>query len=123
MNAKKIILELSKKYPNKFILKNREINPTEIVCEIEPTQDHPDFSVVIAVVDSSIPHYHTKTIEEYEVLKGKLTLFVGNKKIILHIGEKYIIPLNVVHYAEGNETWIKTTSRPGWTKEDHKFPA
>jgi mannose-6-phosphate isomerase-like protein (cupin superfamily) len=121
MNVKKITHILFKKYPGKFILKNNEINPTEIVCEIEPTQNHPDYSIVIAVINKSIPHYHIKTIEEYEVLKGTLTLFVGSEKIILHVGEKYTIPLNVFHYAEGNETWVKTTSRPGWTKDDHKF--
>lgn len=122
MNTTEIIKELEKKYPGKFILKNNEINPTEIVCEIEPTQNHPDYSIVIAVIDRSIPHYHTKTIEEYEVIKGVLTLFVENRKILLHVGEKYTIPLNTIHHAEGVETWIKTTSHPGWTKEDHKFP-
>ena len=119
MNVKKIIQKLSTKYPGKFILKNNEENPTEIVCEIKPTQDHPDYSIAMAIIDKSIPHYHKKTLEEYEVLKGTLTLFVGSKKIILNEGEKYTIPLNTIHHAEGHETWIKTTSRPGWTKEDH----
>jgi mannose-6-phosphate isomerase-like protein (cupin superfamily) len=119
MNTTKIIKELKTKYPGKFILKNNEKNPTEIICEIEPTQDHPDYSIAIAVIDKSILHFHKKTIEEYEVLKGTLTLFVGSKKIILNEGEKYTIPLNTIHHAEGHKTWIKTTSRPGWTKEDH----
>ncbi len=119
MKVNQIISQLKQLHPNKNILKNSEINPTEIVCEIEPTQDHPEYSVVVAVIDSSIPHLHKKTIEEYEVLKGTLTLFVGSKKIVLRKGEKYSIPLNIIHHAEGSETWIKTTSRPGWTKEDH----
>jgi len=122
MNANRVIEKLKTKYPSKRIIKNNKLNPTEIVCEIEPTKDHPDYSIAIAVIDKLIPHFHKKTLEEYEVLKGTLTLFIGSKKIILNEGEKYTIPLNTIHHAEGHETWIKTTSRPGWTKEDHLVP-
>jgi len=44
MNVKKIIKELQKKYPNKTIILDPPENPTEIICEIEPTTDHPDRS-------------------------------------------------------------------------------
>lgn len=63
MNVKKVIGELQRKYPGKPILKNIEQNPTEILCEIEPTENHPDYSVTIAVIDKSILHYHKKITE------------------------------------------------------------
>ena len=119
MNKKKILNELRKKYPKANIVLNDQQNPTEIICEIEPTSKHSDYDIAIAVIDKSIPHYHKKTTEEYEVIKGKLVLTVGNKKIILKKGDKFVIKPNTIHFGKGQETWVKTTSKPGWTQEDH----
>lgn len=121
MNVQKVIAELQEKYPGKPILKNNEEHPTEIVCEIEPTSEHPDYSTAVAVIDESIPHYHKKTTEEYKILKGTLVLFLDDKQIALYENDAYIITPGIKHYAKGQETWITTTARPGWTKEDHIF--
>ena len=119
MNYKKVIEILKQKYPGKKIIKNDEKNPTEIVCEIDPTEDHKDHSVVIAVIDRSIPHYHKITTEIYEVIKGELTIFKNNQKHKLKTGDKLTILPNEIHYAVGQETWVKTTGRPGWVLSDH----
>ncbi|MBI3366751.1 cupin domain-containing protein [Candidatus Roizmanbacteria bacterium] len=121
MNVQKVIKELQKKYPGKKIIKNTEENTIEIICEIEPTKDHLNYSVAIAIIDSTISHYHQKTTEEYRVTKGILTVYKGNKSFVMHEGESIVIEPNIVHYAEGHETWIIITSRPGWTKEDYIF--
>lgn len=119
MNKQKVVNELREKYPEANIILNDQRNPTEIICEIESTSKHSDYSIAIAVIDKSISPYHKKTTEEYEVIKGKLLLKVDDKKIILKKGDKFVIKTNIVHYGEGQETWVKTTSKPGWTQKNH----
>lgn len=119
MNAQHIINKLQLQYPGKTIIKNDEDNPTEIICEIDPTGEHPEFDVAIAVIDHSIAHYHKLSKEEYEVIKGELVVTIDREKFALHTGEKITIYPGSIHSAVGSETWIKATSRPGWTPEDH----
>ena len=119
MNVRRVIGQLEKDYPSKKIIKNNEKNPTEIVCEIDPIEKHPNYSIAVAIVDQSIPHYHKKTTETYEVLKGELTLTLDNKDKLLKKGDKVTIKPNTIHSAKGKETWIKAYSKPGWVHEDH----
>ena len=119
MNSKKVIEELKQKYPSKNIIKNDEDNPTEILCEVDPSTDHPNHSLVVAVIDKSQLHVHKKTRETYKVVKGKLTLYIDNKKRELSESEEVIIEPGQTHWAEGNETWIECYSEPGWTFDDH----
>jgi len=119
MNSKKVIEELEKKYPEKKIIKNDEDNPTEILCEIEPSTNHPEYSLAIAVIDKSAPHTHKKSKETYKVIRGKLALYIDSEKHELSEGEELVINPDQTHWAEGNETWIECYSEPGWTFEDH----
>ena len=118
MNKSKVIKELKQQYPGKTIILIPEDNPTEILCEIDPSVKHLGFSVAISVVDKSAAHSHKIATEKYEVIKGTLTVYKDGEKFVLQNGETLTIWPNEVHYAQGNETWIKTTSRPGWTPED-----
>ena len=61
MQVKRVVSQLKLKYPGKKIIMNNRNRPTEIVCEIEPTREHLDYSRAIAVIDKSLPHYHQKT--------------------------------------------------------------
>ncbi len=119
MNSKKVIEELKKKYPEKKIIKNDEENTTEILCEIDPSTNHPEYSLAIAVIDKSAPHTHEKSKETYKVTKGKLALYIDSKKHELSEDEELVINPGQTHWAEGNETWIECYSEPGWTFEDH----
>lgn len=119
MNVQKIINQLKKKYPGKKIIKNNSRNPTEIICEIEPSINHSNYSLAIAVIDKSYPHFHKKTKEVYKVIKGKLTLFIEDKKFKLKENEKIEIPPKKIHSATGKETWVECFSTPGWKLEDH----
>lgn len=121
MNTKRVVAILRKKYPGKNIVlnKNKQGKITEILCEIEPTTEHPEYSVAIAVVDKIQPHYHKATTEVYEVFKGKLKVFKDNNEFVLEAREKVTINPGEVHWAEGDETWFKATSSPGWKLEDH----
>lgn len=119
MNTQKIVKELYTKYPGKEIVLDPSENPTEIICELEPTSDHPERSTALAIVGKSKPHYHKKSTEIYEAVKGTLTVYKGGKKFMLNEGEKITIEPNIVHYVEGDEAWFLTYSTPGWTFEDH----
>lgn len=119
MNSKKVIRELRRKYPGKKIIKNDEDNPTEILCEVKPTSEHPEYSLAISVIDKSIPHSHKKTKETYKVTKGKLKVYKDGKEFALTEGIELVVNPGEVHWAEGNETWIECHSEPGWTFKDH----
>ena len=41
MNTKNVVNQLKSQYPGKPIIKNSKVEPTEILCEIEPTKEHP----------------------------------------------------------------------------------
>jgi mannose-6-phosphate isomerase-like protein (cupin superfamily) len=122
MNVQKIIAELQEKYPNKTIVQQKiEDEVTEILCEIEPTVEHPDYSIAIAIINKSKVHHHKKTIETYRILKGKLELYVDENKFELNEGDEFTIHPNQIHYAIGDETWVEVRSNPGWIFEDHIF--
>lgn len=119
MNIVKVIKKLEKKYPGKNIIKNPEDNPTEILCEVDPSSNHPEYSIAIAVIDKSEPHVHKKSTETYKIVRGKLSIYVDNEKHELEQGDKYTVLPGQIHWAEGKETWIECISKPGWALEDH----
>jgi len=119
VNSKKIVEEFKKKYPGKKSIKNNEDNPTEILCEVEPSSEHPEHSLAVAVIDKSIPHSHKKTRETYKVIKGKLKAYKDGKEFILNKGDELVINPGEAHWAKGNEAWVECYSEPGWTFEDH----
>ncbi len=119
MNITDVIEELKKKYPGKKILLNDRQNCSEILCEIQPTAAHPTYSVAISVIDKTLPHYHDVIEETYEVLKGTLHLSVDGKKHVLGQGQSFVIQPGLIHEAQGEETWVKCTSKPGWKQKDH----
>lgn len=119
MNQEKVIQELLEQYPGKQVTKNDIEDPTEMLCQIKATSDHPKYSLTIAVIDKSIPHYHKHATEEYSVIKGNLQLHIDHHTIPLHEGDTFIVQPNKVHWAEGDETWVSIFSEPGWTESDH----
>lgn len=119
MNHALVISKLEHQYPGRKIIKLPENNPSEILCEIDPTENHPDYSIAISVIDRSAPHYHNHMTEVYEVLTGKLSVFIDGVEHKLSEGDMLTIPSNSTHYAVGNETWIRCTAKPGWTAGDH----
>lgn len=120
MNVDSIKQELAKEYGDKAVFLN-EVNGsvTEMICELEPTSEHSDYSTAIAIIDKSEPHYHQLTTEKYKIIKGKLTLHVGEQQIELQEKDEYTIIPTSIHWAEGNETWVEVSSKPGWTIDDH----
>lgn len=119
MNINEIISQMKREYPGKKIIITDPANPGEIICETEPTEEHPSWSEIVAVIDFTRLHYHKKLTEIYEVLKGELDITFNDKIHHLQTGEKIKIPPLTRHHAVGHETWIRVSSKPGWTPEDH----
>lgn len=119
MNSRQVINQLKSEYPDKNIIVLPKKNPTEILCEINPTSEHKEYSVAISVIDRSVSHVHYKTTETYKVVKGEVRLVVDDVQHELKKGDKFVIKPGSIHYAIGDEAWIECESRPGWTPEDH----
>jgi mannose-6-phosphate isomerase-like protein (cupin superfamily) len=120
MNSNKVRKELKEKYPNCTIFENKiDGEVVEILCEVDPSTEHEEYSLAIAIIDKSLPHFHKESVEIYKIIKGELTLYIDGESINLKEGESYTIKTNKIHWAEGNETWIECYSEPGWKFEDH----
>lgn len=119
MDAKTIIKELEETYPNKLIKQLPENTPTEIVCEFDPLTEHPEYSLAIAVIDRSAPHYHKRMTEIYHVIKGELKLHVDDEEFVMYEGQQYTITPGRIHWAEGHATWVEVYCSPGYQESDH----
>lgn len=119
MTPEEIIKKLKSDFPGKAVFPNSDTNPEEIICEVDSSAGHSDFSLAVAFIKNSVPHRHIKTVETYEVEDGKLDLFLDGVKKTLSVGQSYTINPGVIHWAEGGWTRVKVTSKPGWTPEDH----
>jgi ADP-ribose pyrophosphatase YjhB (NUDIX family)/mannose-6-phosphate isomerase-like protein (cupin superfamily) len=116
-----VIEKLKAEFPGKVVIPNSETGPTEIICEVDPSSMHPDYSVAIAYVKESTPHRHAKSTEFYEVEEGKLDLYLDGVKHVLTEGQTCSVSPGVIHWAEGNWARVKVTSKPGWTIDDHIY--
>ena len=119
MSPEQVIAYFAKQYPVSNIVALPPDNPTEIICEIDPSSEHPEYNVAIAAIKESAPHYHQKSTEVYEVVQGEIALVVDGQEHRLRAGDVYTIQPGSVHAARGNFAIVRVTSRPGWTPEDH----
>lgn len=119
MTEQEVLAYFAEKYPGKNIVKLPEENPQEIICEIDPTANHPGYNVAIAAIKQSVPHHHDHAVEMYEVIKGALVLTVDEDTVHLSEGDTFTVFPPQVHSAKGDFTLVKVRSEPGWTAEDH----
>ncbi len=117
--SKRILKSLKSKNPSKnsFDLDGRGLH---FVCELEPSNDHPEFDRAIEVIIESKPHKHLKMTQNYTVLSGDLEFHADDQILNLHPGDKFTVVPGVIHWAKSNnECWVEIYSEPGWTKDDH----
>lgn len=119
MKATEVIRYFSETYPGKNIVCLPEDDPNEIICEVDPSVEHPEYNKAIAAIHKSEPHYHKEAVETYHVLRGELHLFVNEVEHILKPGDVFVVHPNEVHYAVGDFTLVEVDSEPGWTPDDH----
>ncbi len=119
MDVEKVVAYFEFQYPGKKIVKLPKDNPTEIICEVEPTEENPQRSVADAVIDQSVPHLHQESTETYRILEEDVTLFIEADHIDLKTGDVFQIPPGNLHWAVGNSALVRVISEPGWKAEDH----
>jgi mannose-6-phosphate isomerase-like protein (cupin superfamily) len=119
MNDESIVAELGVLYPGKPIKRLPADAPTQIVCEFDPMDTHPEWSRAVAIIDRSLPHYHKKIVKIYHVVKGTLTLHVDDQEFMVYEGQEFTITPGQVHWAIGNETWVEVYCTPGYSSDDH----
>lgn len=115
MDKEQIIKSLSKEFSGKSIVSL----PLEVICELEPTKDHPSWSEAIAYIKQSEPHYHERTVETYTVENGLLRVVVDDQERVLKEGEQIVIEPPSVHRAYGDWVRVRVYTEPGWIHEDH----
>lgn len=118
-----IIKNLKSEFPGKAVIPNSKTNtnPEEIICEVDSSTGHSDFSLAVAYIKKSVPHRHIKAVETYEVEDGRLDLFLDGIKKTLNVGQSYTINPGVIHWTGGDWVRVKVSSKPGWTLNDHIF--
>lgn len=119
MEQAAIVKELEAKYPGARIKQLPPETPSEIVCEYNHDEGHPDWSLAVAVIDRSAPHYHKVMTEIYRILRGSLTLHVNDEVVILNEGDEYTVVPGTVHWAQGDATWVEVECRPAYSQSDH----
>lgn len=119
MTEQEVMAYFAKNYPGKNLVRLPQQNPTEIICEVEPSADHPEWNLAIAAILQSEPHYHDHAVEVYEVLRGELELTVDDDTVHLSKGDTFTVFPPQVHFAKGDFTLVKVRSEPGWTADDH----
>ena len=110
--------ELTQKYSGATILDVDDRYLSEIICVPEPTENHADYSIAVAVIFRNHPHVHRVTHERYQVVKGKLTVYINGQTHVLAAGAGIDIEPGQIHWAEGDGVWIQCPAVPGWLPQD-----
>jgi mannose-6-phosphate isomerase-like protein (cupin superfamily) len=86
----------------------------EMVAEIEPER-------AVAVIERSQAHFHSRTVETYRVLRGRLYVSSGGRGHVLEVGDSLVIEPGNVHSARGADglAWVEVLTEPAWSVEDH----
>lgn len=96
--------------------------PKETIYEMIGAQDGLGWSLAIADIIQSEPHFHRHTLETYTVVEGDLEVNLEGRFYLLHPGDSMLIPLLSVHSARSltdQPARILVSCIPGWTAEDH----
>jgi len=97
-----ITADFKRKYPGKNVVVNKDKwgRVIEIICEVEPSSEHPEYSLAIVAAKHIAPHYHKKSTEEYKILEGSLALYKNGEIVRLSPGDKAVIKPYEVHGGE-----------------------
>lgn len=97
-------------------------NELEKVAEIIGLGDGLGFSLAIADIKNTPPHFHSARREVYTVVSGRLRVTIDGKDREVNPGESVHIPPNTIHEAvQAGEKPVRVLVLcvPGWIPEDH----
>lgn len=124
-DVRKISKDLLARYPNSKILflpdRDDKNAVQEIICELPPNNNRLNQSVAIAMLGRSDLHFHREMVEVYEVLHGRLRVWLGDEPTDLEFCDSLIIPPGTKHKAEaiGTSSTVKVICSPPWKQADH----
>lgn len=98
--------------------------PKETIYELISSHDGLGWSLAIADIVDTVPHYHRRTLETYTVVTGILEVTVDDEKHVLHPGDVITIPIGSIHSARSltqEPARILVSCLPGWTSDDHNL--
>ena len=115
--TRRMIKDLAREYPNKKIICQPEKNPQEVICEIFTAPDN-SWSMAVALIIKSVPHFHKTTWETYFVLEGTLRVMGGgtNRGSILLPCKAANIPRTQV---PKETTWLSYRPNVFWPEQIH----
>ena len=123
MISKSAVNELKDRFPGANIVALPPDEPREGIAEVEPTEEHPEYSVAVALIERSKAHHHNRSTETYRVLGGSMMLFVGDEVVPLAEGQTYVIKPGILHSVivkpPLKPALVEVTSEPGWSQDDH----
>lgn len=121
MNVDRVKKELAEKYPGVNIKENTDErgNIIEIIGEINRELIKSKRAVAVVVANKSPEHFHERTTEQYEVIKGSLRVYKNYQPTDLEVGDTIIIEPGIKHWVEGHETWFYCYSTPDWSPDDY----
>lgn len=119
----RMICELAARFSGKHIVCKPAQNPTEVICEIARCPNGL-WSVAVALICESVPHYHKETQEVYRVLRGSLRLFHQasvNRALLKSDHAPCVILPGTVHWAKAvyRPAEVLVMAFPAWTAADH----
>lgn len=125
--TKAMIEKLKQRYPDGTIAINSPDQPTEVFVEIAR---HPRglWGLAVALIGSSDPHEHHRTLEIYDVHEGELALTVQQPDGAIGTTNlaRRAMPLKTVlpgmpHWARGvgKPALVTVLSVPAWDPTDH----
>lgn len=96
----------------------------ETIYELVSTQEGMGWSLAIADIVETVPHFHNYTSETYTLVTGILEVTIEGKNFCLFPGDVIQIPLKAIHSAKSltdTPARILVSCVPGWTVEDHIY--
>lgn len=123
MTLQEALNYFERRHPGASLIEIPEHSTSEVMCMIDPTEQHPNYSMAISAVSASQPHKHARSTVEYEVVEGAVLVDIEGRITTLYPREKITIQPGQVHSVSGIEDYslIKIVCQPGWQRDDHIF--
>ncbi|MBI2637719.1 MAG: cupin domain-containing protein [Candidatus Sungbacteria bacterium] len=107
-----------------MLYKNRIEVPGEVIFEVITAEDGEGFGQAIVDIHASKEHYHTRTVEFYTLISGRLAVYINGKATLLESpGDTAKIPIGAWHWAESrpesSSARVSVITIPAWSESDH----
>jgi GrpB-like predicted nucleotidyltransferase (UPF0157 family) len=121
MDVERIARQLRDAFPHGTLLRPTDANANELIYELEPGAEHPEYSKAVAVIERIPGHFSRRSTLRFTVLRGTLKLFPHGELRVLNVGDTCEIEPYVFFWAEADEACVEVFGTPAWTVQDRRF--